>query len=199
VARALSRGPELPVFSRVGHAGGRIYIDRCTEDWSAIEIDAGGWRLVAEAPVRFLRSVGAEPLPVPVLGGSINTLRKFLNVTDDGFTLAVGWLHGTYNPFGPYAHLALFGQHGRGKTTALRVLRRMIDPNKTDTRTLPPSERDLLVGAKLSWIQSFDNLSRMNDEMRCIAHCATRWNGHSTSARSTLESSPCGVPRARSG
>ena len=145
-AKAMTCGTVREVFARVGHHDGKVYIDCGSPDWSAIEIDATGWRLIAEPPVRFLRSAGTAALPVPESGGSIADLGRFLNVDHTGLILCVGWLLGAINPAGPYAVLAVFGQHGVAKTTALRVLRRLIDPNLADTRTLPPSERDLLIG-----------------------------------------------------
>ena len=59
----------------------------------------------------------------------------------------------------------MFGQHGSAKTTALKVLRRLIDPNLVDLRALPPTERDLLVSARRSWAQGFDNLSNLSADM----------------------------------
>jgi hypothetical protein len=42
--------------------------------------------------VRFRRAAGMQALPMPVSGGSIETLRSFLNVkTDSDFVLAVAW------------------------------------------------------------------------------------------------------------
>jgi hypothetical protein len=58
-----------------------------------VEIDADGWRIVDKPPVRFRRAAGMLPLPKPMPGGSINTLRSFLNVqTDTDFVLVVSWL-----------------------------------------------------------------------------------------------------------
>ena len=37
------------------------------ETWRAVEIDATGWRIVSHPPVRFRRSAGMQPVPVPPL------------------------------------------------------------------------------------------------------------------------------------
>ena len=56
-----------------------------------MEIDATGWRVIDEPPVRFRRAAGMQPLAVPIPGGSIETLRAFLNVqSDQEFVLVVG-------------------------------------------------------------------------------------------------------------
>src|SRR6516225_3687654 len=55
-AKARFDGPERQVNVRIAGGNGKVYIDLGTSDWSAIEIDADGWRIVAKPPVRFRRS-----------------------------------------------------------------------------------------------------------------------------------------------
>ena len=89
-AHAHYRAPEREVFVRSGGAGGKIYIDLCDADWRAVEVDADGWRVNGAPPVRFRRTAGMQPLPVPVPGGTVGTLKNYLNVrSDDDFILAV--------------------------------------------------------------------------------------------------------------
>jgi hypothetical protein len=68
--RARYDGPELSVYSRVGQDGGRIYVDLCDRHWRAVEVDAGGWRVLDACPVRFRRARGMLPLPTPERGGA---------------------------------------------------------------------------------------------------------------------------------
>jgi hypothetical protein len=166
-AIALFDGPEIAVYPRIGWHEDRIYIDRGTPDWSVIEVDRDGWRIIEQAPIRFIRSAGIEPLPVPVSGGSISMFRQlFTNIaTDDDLAMIVGWILASFNPDGGLPILGVFGPYGSAKTTLLRGCRRLIDPNKLDTRTLPASERDLMVTAQTSWVQSFDNISHLSVEM----------------------------------
>src|SRR5262249_17808944 len=86
-ARAAHDGERHDVHLRVAQAGGRIYIDLVDHDWSVVEVDARGWRVIEGAPVRFRRAPGMSALPVPERGGSVEQLRKFVNLTDDGFVL----------------------------------------------------------------------------------------------------------------
>ena len=80
-AKAHFDGPELRVHIRTGGSeNGKIYLDLCDDAWRAVEIDADGWGIVDEPPLRFRRTPGMLPLPVPVRGGSIDDLRPFLNV-----------------------------------------------------------------------------------------------------------------------
>jgi hypothetical protein len=66
-ADATVRGEEHPVAVRVGGHDGKIYVDLCNNDWQAIEIDTACWRVVDQPPIRFIRSRGMLPLPMPVM------------------------------------------------------------------------------------------------------------------------------------
>jgi hypothetical protein len=71
----------------------------------------------------------------------------------------------------------VLGQHGTAKTTLIRLLRWLIDPNAADVRSFPPTERDLLVGAQRCRIQAFDNLSGISAELS-DALCRLSTGGH---------------------
>jgi hypothetical protein len=53
------------------------------------------------------------PLPVPERGGSIETLRSFLNLPSrNDFVLIVAWLLAAFRAGGPYPLLAISGEQG---------------------------------------------------------------------------------------
>jgi len=79
-SRALFDGDEHPVFLRLAENNGKVYLDLGDEEWNAVEISAAGWRVVTNPPVKFVRSRGMRPLPIPVVGGDVNQLRSFLNI-----------------------------------------------------------------------------------------------------------------------
>jgi hypothetical protein len=64
---------------RIADHAGRIYLDLADEHWRAVAIGADGWRVLGGPPVRFRRSPGMLPLPIPERGGSIEILKPFLN------------------------------------------------------------------------------------------------------------------------
>jgi hypothetical protein len=158
-ARAQFDGDARFVFVRVAADGDTIYVDLGDPQWRAIEIDADGWRIVTEPPVRFRRSPGMLALPAPVLGGNISELRKHLNLGDDAFVLCVAWLLSALRGRGPYPLLALAGEQGTGKSTAGEKLRRLVDPNAAPLRGIPKDVRDLAISANNSHVLVFDNLS----------------------------------------
>jgi hypothetical protein len=102
------------------------------------------------------------PLPVPIGGGRIKDLRKFLNVkTHDDFVLAVSWLLAALCDKGPYPVLALLGEQGSAKSTFATILRSLADPNTAPLRALPREDRDLFIAANNGHVLAFDNISGM--------------------------------------
>jgi hypothetical protein len=161
-AEAIHNGPTLPVYVRIGGFEGKIYLDLCDDEWRVVEIDANGWRVIQNPPVRFRRAPGMLPLPVPVGGGKIDLLRSFLNVSeesDDDFVLTVAWLLAALRPDGPFWLLAIGGEQGSAKTFFCKLMRMLIDPNIADNRTLPRDELDLFIAASNGWVLAFDNVS----------------------------------------
>jgi hypothetical protein len=178
-----------PLFCRVGaDDDGNLYLDLHQPDWTYVKITPVGWEVCRrpalgpkasadrDMPVRFLHSRNSLSLPTPECGGNIEELRPFFvqrknkDGTDNeddrnAFILIVGWLLGTLHPAGPYPGLGLGGPPGSGKTTLLRQLRRLVDPHRAMARSAPRTERDLLISAARSHIQSYDNISRISGDL----------------------------------
>ena len=161
-AKAHYGAPEIKVHLRVGEDGGRLYLDLADSEWRAVEIDTTGWRVVDGPAVRFRRTPGMQPLPVPVTGGSIATLRAFLNVqSDTDFVLVVAWVLAGLRNVGPYPVLVLSGEQGSAKSTFSAMVRSLIDPNTAPLRALPRDDRDLFIAANNGHILAFDNVSSL--------------------------------------
>jgi hypothetical protein len=163
-AKAVFEGAESRVFIRVGSDGDRHYLDLCDGGWRAIEIDADGWRLVDNPPVRLIRSKGMLPLPMPTKGGTFEALRPLINIKDDAdFVLVMSWLLAAFRDHGPYSVLAIIGQQGSAKSTLMEILRSIIDPNTACLRAPPRDEGDVYIAASSSHVLAFDNLSKISD------------------------------------
>jgi len=159
-AKAHFDAPERLVHIRVGGFDGRLYLDLGDETWRAVEIDATGWRVINNPPVRFRRAAGMQPLPVPAAGGSIEALRSFLNVqSDNDFVLVVAWALAVLRNCGPYPVIVLSGEQGSAKSTFSAILRSLLDPNTAPLRALPREDRDLFIAASNGHVLAFDNVS----------------------------------------
>jgi hypothetical protein len=161
-AYATQAGDMHKVRVRVAEHDGRIYVDLCDAAWTAVEIQAGSWRLVSDPPVRFRRARGMLALPVPDPDGDINELRRFVNVASDAdWRLLVAWLLYAWRADRPYPALVLRGEQGSAKSTTGRILRSLIDPNISPLRAEPREVRDLMIAATNSWCIALDNISHL--------------------------------------
>ncbi|MDA1129627.1 MAG: bifunctional DNA primase/polymerase [Chloroflexi bacterium] len=161
--KAVYEGSEHQVFTRLASYDGKIYLDLANQNWEVVEIDAAGWRIMSDPPVRFRRTKGMLPIPNPVAGGGIGSLRRFVNVSDADWPLVLAWVVAALRNIGPYPVMVLNGEHGSAKSTTARVLRRLVDPNKADLRSEPKEPRDLMIAATNCMVVAFDNLSRVSD------------------------------------
>lgn len=157
--QALFEGTEQRVHVRVAEHENSVVLDLCDPRWQVVLVDATGWRIHKVSPVKFRRTRGMLPLPVPVSDGDLSDLRNFINVDDDGWHLLIAWILNALRPRGPYPPLSLQGEQGAGKTTLVRMIRALVDPSVAPVRCEPRDLRDLMIGAQNGWLLAFDNLS----------------------------------------
>jgi hypothetical protein len=155
-AQAQFDGPLRKISVRVAEEDGLLYLDLVDEFRRCIEVGPDGWRIAEDPPVRFRRSAGMLPLPLPVRGGSIDSLAAFLNLSSERFRayrrLAAGRGAGGRPLSGP--------GHSRGTRPVLsKLLRALIDPSVAPVRALPRDERELFIAASNGHVLAFDNLS----------------------------------------
>jgi hypothetical protein len=159
-SKAQFKSPEEKVHVRVADLDDSVYIDLADSEWRAVALDAAGWRVVSDPPVRFRRTNGMRPLPVPHRGGDIDDLRPFLNLSDErDFILMVMWVLTALRGRGPFPVAALHGEPGTAKTTAAMVLRALVDPNRAAMRSPPRDDRDVFIAGNNGHVIGIDNLS----------------------------------------
>ncbi len=164
-------GKEHEPFIRHGHSNGRLYLDLGDDKWRAIEIDGEDYRIVSRPPVKFIRSDYMLSLPEPVrpppeaadIGPRLALeLGEIIPVETGGdITLIVAWLLMTFHPKGPYPGLGFNGPDGSGKTSAGRLVKRILDPDRAPDRAPPRDELGLCAAARNSWVVALDNLSHV--------------------------------------
>ncbi len=161
---AIFKGESHEVHLRVAEHQDKTYLDLGTADWKAIEIDATGWRLVSDPPVRFWRPDSLLPLPYPVEGGSLDELRELLNVDGAAWTLIITFLLFCFCPNKTYPVLVLSAHRGSGKTAAAEILKGLIDPGKAPLIKPQSDTHKLAVAASRRWLMAYDNVSHISSE-----------------------------------
>ena len=78
-AQAQFDGPQRKVSVRLAEQDGLIYLDLADEFWRCVEIGPNGWRIAEDPPVRFRRSAGMQPLPLPCGADQLSRSRHFSN------------------------------------------------------------------------------------------------------------------------
>jgi hypothetical protein len=156
-------GERHELYARIAHLGETVIVDAGDDAWGAYEITAAGWHYVDHHAVPFVRSRGAVRFPQPSFGPRrtlLALLKKVLSVDDETGRLLAAWTVCTYCG-GPYLVLVLFGEQGSGKTTAVKVLRLLTDPNAVPLRTPPREGRDLVAASRANHVVAYDNLSSL--------------------------------------
>ncbi|MHA7271603.1 hypothetical protein [Arthrobacter sp. HLT1-20] len=153
---------EEPVFLRFADDGkGTLYIDLGTPSGETVVITSQEWRVVESSPVLFRRTGLISPMPSPQRGGSLDGLRKLINIPEQGFRLLVGWMIAACIPDIPHPFLALLGQQGTAKTTALKMLIQLISPSPAPTGTVPDSADHWAATAYNAPVIGLDNVSNL--------------------------------------
>ncbi len=137
------------------------YLDLADVGGRAVKICASGWSVVDRPIVHFKRPHGMLPLPMPGRGGSIELLRPFVNLNDSDFVLLIGWMAAALRASGPYPILVIYGEQGSAKSTLVKVIRQLIDPQAAPLLAEPRSTRDLMVTAVNGWVLAYDNVSAL--------------------------------------
>jgi hypothetical protein len=98
---------------------------------------------------------------MPDRDGSIDWLRRYVNLSESDFRLMVTWLTAVLRPVGPYPILVLNGEQAAAKSTLAKVLRLLIDPHTCVALNLPTSTRNLMATAVNGWLLAYDNISEI--------------------------------------
>ncbi|MBF0510160.1 MAG: toprim domain-containing protein [Deltaproteobacteria bacterium] len=160
-AMAVYDFPQYPTWVREGgNERDVLYVDLGGADWRFVKITKDGYEVKSDCPIKFIRPSGLLELPEPVPGGSLHDLRPLTNIrSEKDWILFVSALIDALRMNGPKMILIFQGGKGCGKTTASKVFRGVIDPNKAMLRVTPKDERDLVIAGQNSLICCFDNCS----------------------------------------
>jgi hypothetical protein len=168
-----------PVHIRVAPGfDGATWLDLGRNDGRSVRIHPTGWDALVPDPreVCWRRTQLTGELPLPVKdsdGKGIDLLLRLCNFANaETECLAIAWLVGCLGPSVPVPAPFLTGPQGAGKSTAGRMLVRIIEGMSGDLRRAPKDEENLTAAVAAGWVTALDNLSHMtpdlSDAMCCI-------------------------------
>ncbi|OAR21865.1 ATP-binding protein [Streptomyces sp. ERV7] len=157
---------------------GATWLDLGRSDGQSVRIHPTGWDIRVPDPreVCWRRTQLTGELPLPEKntdGKGIDLLFRLCNfVNAETECLAMAWLVGCLEPSVPVPAPFLTGPQGAGKSTAGRMLIRIIEGMSSDLRRAPKDEDNLIAAVAAGWVTALDNLSHMtpdlSDAMCCI-------------------------------
>ncbi|SHI01874.1 hypothetical protein [Desulfofustis glycolicus] len=179
---AIFEGEEIAVYLRTAQVNERYFLDLCRDDWSAVMIEPGSWRVInSKESVYFRRTSAMRALPLPVSCSHKELpalLNSHLNMSVEDIRLTISYLLECLMPGTEYPILELLGSPGSGKSTAQEMLREILDPNRVNLRAAPGNVEDVFVSAANNLLVSYNNLSRITKGMSDALCSLSTGGGH---------------------
>jgi hypothetical protein len=157
-SEAIYKGPQHDLSVRYARQNGSIFID--LDGYKAVRVDENGWQLIDNPPPLFRWFPHMKPIQRPAGDGDPWELLKFLNISDeDEKILVLCFILVSMIKGVPIPVLILNGYKGTAKTTALKIIRTIIDPSCVPVRGTVPDQGEFSLMAWQNRVIFFDNLN----------------------------------------
>lgn len=155
---------KVEMHLRIAQAEEKVYYNFADRSGSVIEIDSTGWRVCTDAPVCFRE--------YPLTGSQVQLDRfnsvpiakvfDWINISDPlARVLMEVCLVSSFMPGIKHPLLMLNGHQGSAKTTAARILKKLVDPSAVDVGPLPKTVAEIAQLLSHQHFTVFDNLSEI--------------------------------------
>ena len=130
---------------------------------SAVRVYKNGWEIIEKPPILFKPCDHQEKQITPSKNGDIRVLRQFINISsDEDWALFLVFAVSAFIPSFPQPVLVLTGSQGAGKTTPMKMLKKLIDPSQLPSNSTPSNQEELSRVADKHLLLFFDNLSSLS-------------------------------------
>jgi hypothetical protein len=158
-ARARECPPERVSIRIARDESGGVFVDLGDSSGQVVHLGESGWHLLDHSPTLFRRTELTTALPEPERGADlVDGLSALLNIEARSMPLLVAWLVACFLDI-PVPIARLTGEQGTGKSTAARILTRLVDPSPALLRSPPRDIAEWAVTAVASHVCTFDNVS----------------------------------------
>ncbi len=159
-ARAWSGNQKYELNNRVAYYDKALWYDLSNENWQAVKITANSWEIVNNPPILFRRYSHQLEQIKPNAGSDIKEIFQFINISqDDEQLLFLVYLISCFIPGFPHPICILHGPQGSAKTSAFRLIKKLVDPSFIETIGFSKDENQLVQVLSHHWAPFFDNLS----------------------------------------
>ncbi len=171
--KAMFSGEIRTLSRRCAKYEGNYYYDLADISWGNVVISNGGWKVIHDAPILFLRNKNMKAQVVPVEYSDLSILNKhyrYKNKNDE--ILHMVDLVTKFIPDIPHPIDVIHGEKGSSKTTSMKKDRSIVDPAVRDVVSMPTSKEDLALILSNNYMPCFDNLYNITPEksdMLCMA------------------------------
>lgn len=160
-AKAHFEGRQYPLEVRSVHNDDGLWYDLGA---SAVHITENGWSVTNQPPIVFKRFPHQKNQVMPVRGGDIRSLFKYINITNEADRLLfLVYVVAAFIPNYPHPLLILHGAQGAGKTTPMRVMKELIDPSELGGSSTPKNIEIFVQTINHHSFIFYDNLSKMQE------------------------------------
>lgn len=178
--KAQIEGKEITPAHRCAYHDGKIYYYLADREQTVICIDENGYRVIAESPVPFIKKQNMSEQVLPKRAK--DTLKKmgmkyWQFATADDRILHWILLISRFIAEGSQPLVYYFGDRGSAKSTSMRLDKMIVDPSEIDIKALPKSISDAVAAVSNQYMVSFDNVSRISDELSDI-FCIVATHGY---------------------
>lgn len=161
-AKACFEGPRNELYNRVAWHNGALYYDLTNDKWEAVKIISGGWVVVAEPPILFRRYNHQQAQVMPEHNGDFNELLEFFNIKrEDDKKLLQIYTPTCLIPDIPHPIPTFHGPQGSSKSTAAKVIRKLIDPSVVELLSFPKDYTELVQNLSHHYCSYFDNVGTL--------------------------------------
>lgn len=173
MAKAAHESNTRTLYRRVGLFNGNFYYDLVDSKWRAIEISKTGFRVLNKQPLLFQRTKNMNQQVIPSQSGSLSLFKKHFRFKQEHDRLLfIVYLVSCFIPDIPHPLLVFAGEKGAAKSTTMRMVRKIVDPARSDLMSLPSSDENLILSLANNYMSSFDNLDRITpdkSDLLCMA------------------------------
>jgi hypothetical protein len=178
--RARFDNEKIPLHTRAAFLGDAVWYDLADDEWRAVKITAEGWSVMNEPPILFKRQQHQASQVEPTTGGDVRGILRFFNIADkDQKMLFLVLLISYFIPGFPHPIAYVFGPQGSAKSTLSKILRKLVDPSRTEVLNMPKDNQELAQVLSHHYLNFFDNVSHISSSVADLLCRAVTGSGFS--------------------